>query len=194
MRSISEDQFRSWSHGLQNSDDKLFAELFDAAYDALFRYTMYIVHDRSAAADIIQDLFLKLWQIRTDIDPERSLRALMYQMARNFALNHERQKKRHASEEVDADHPSVRFDILADEKLDADVLQVKIRGWIDMMPTRRREAFILSRYTGLSHDEIATLMNLAPKTVNNHIVLALQHLRAQLQDFNDQDFIVGDDI
>jgi len=154
---------------------------------------MYIVQDKNAASDILQDVFLKLWQIRENVDPERSLRALMYQMVRNYALNHERQKKRHVSEDVEADHPSVRFDILADEKLDAAHLQARIRVWIDQMPTRRREAFILSRYTGLSHEEIATLMDLAPKTVNNHIVLALQYLRSQLKEFQDKDLIVGDD-
>ena len=193
MRSLSDEQFRSWGRDLRNSDRSSFAELFDATYNPLIRYAMYIVHDQDAAADILQDVFLKLWFIRRDIDPERSLRALMYQMVRNYALNHERQRKRHASEEVEADHPSVRFDILADEKLDAEVLQANIRYWIDSMPTRRREAFILSRYEGFSHDEIATLMGLAPKTVNNHIVLALQHIRSHLKEFQDRDKIVGEE-
>jgi RNA polymerase sigma-70 factor (family 1) len=192
MRSLSDEQFRSWGRDLRNSDRSSFAELFDATYNPLIRYAMYIVHDQDAAADILQDVFLKLWSIRSNVDPERSLRALMYQMVRNYALNHERQKKRHASEEVEADHPSVRFDILADEKLDADVLQVKMRYWIDLMPARRREAFVLSRYEGFSHDEIATLMDLAPKTVNNHIVLALQHIRSHLSKYRDRDEIIGD--
>ena len=187
MRSITEDQFRSWSHGLRNSDRDSFAELFDATYDALIRYAVYIVHERNAASDILQDVYLKLWQIRCEIDPERSLRALMYQMVRNYALNHERQKKRHASEEIEADHPSVGFDMMTDERMDADSLRSLIGLWIDQMPTRRREAFMLSRYEGLSHDEIAALMNLAPKTVNNHIVLALQHIRQQMQTHRNRD-------
>ena len=153
---------------------------------------MSIVHDQNAAADILQDVFMKLWYIRSDVDPKRSLRSLMYHMVRNYALNHERRKKRHASEEVEADHPSVRFDILVDEKLDADVLQAKIRHWIDVMPPRRKEAFILSRYEGFSHEEIARLMDLAPKTVNNHIILALQHLRSHLSEFQERDRVVGD--
>ncbi len=192
MRSISEDQFRSWSHGLRNSDRSSYAELFDATYNTFIRYAMSIVHDQNAAADILQDVFMKLWYIRSDVDPKRSLRSLMYHMVRNYALNHERRKKRHASEEVEADHPSVRFDILVDEKLDADVLQAKIRHWIDVMPPRRKEAFILSRYEGFSHEEIARLMDLAPKTVNNHIILALQHLRSHLSEFQERDRVVGD--
>jgi len=148
---------------------------------------MYIVQNQSAASDILQDVYLKLWQIRSNVDPERSLRALMYQMVRNYALNHERQRKRHASEELEADHPSVGFDTMTDERLDADSLQEQLTHWIDQMPARRREAFILSRYEGLSHDEIASLMNLAPKTVNNHIVLALQHLRTQMHELKERD-------
>jgi RNA polymerase sigma-70 factor (family 1) len=187
MRSIKEDQFRSWGHGLRNSDDRSFSELYDATYDALMRYALYIVHDQNAAADILQDVYMKVWQIRSDIDPERSLRALMYQMVRNYALNHERQKKRHAAEEVEADHPSVGFEMLTDERIDADSLQERIEQWIDQMPERRREAFMLSRYEGLSHEEIAALMSLAPKTVNNHIVLALRHIRQQLLEYNNRD-------
>ena len=51
------------------------------------------------------------------------------------------------------------------------------------MPERRREAFRLSRYEGLSHEEIAPVMGLTPKTVNNHVVLALQHLRTRLRTY-----------
>ena len=105
MRSIPEEQFRTWSHGLLRSDANVYAELFDASYDALHRYAMYITHDGVAASDILQDVYLKLWQVRETIDPDRSLRALMYQMVRNYALNHERQRKRHAAEAIEAPAP-----------------------------------------------------------------------------------------
>ena len=185
MRSIPDEQFRRWSHGLLRSDATSYAELFDASYDALHRYALYITHDPAAASDILQDVYLKLWQVRETIDPERSLRALMYQMVRNYALNHERQRKRHAAEAIEADHPSVGFDSVNDDELDAAVLKEQLQVWIEEMPQRRREAFMLSRFEGLSHEEIASLMDLAPKTVNNHIVLALQHIRSKLEAFKD---------
>jgi len=186
MRSLTDDQFRAWSHGLQDSNERLYAALFDATYNALHRYAMFITRDSDAAADILQDVYLKLWRVRTTIDPERSLKALMYQMVRNYALNHERQKKRHAAESIDADSPTVGFDNMDDERLDADKLQENLTLWIAEMPVRRREAFMLSRYERLSHEEIASLMDLAPKTVNNHIVLALQHLRKRLEIYQDR--------
>jgi RNA polymerase sigma-70 factor (family 1) len=186
MRSLTDEQFRAWSHGLQNSDGSSYSDLFDSTYDALHRYAMFITRDSDASADILQDVYLKLWRVRTTIDPERSLKALMYQMVRNYALNHERQKKRQASDAIDADSPSVGFDNMDDERLDADRLQAQLDVWISEMPERRREAFMLSRYERLSHEEIAALMDLAPKTVNNHIVLALQHLRKRLDGYQDR--------
>ncbi len=186
MRSVTDEQFRAWSHGLQLSDGSSYAELFDATYDGLHRYAMFITRDSDASSDILQDVYLKLWRVRTTIDPERSLKALMYQMVRNYALNHERQKKRHTAEAIEADSPSVGFDNMDDERLDADKLQENLNLWIAEMPDRRREAFMLSRYERLSHEEIAALMDLAPKTVNNHIVLALQHLRKKLDIFQSE--------
>lgn len=191
MRSIAEEQFQSWSRGLLQSDEASYAELFDASYDALHRYSMYITHDAVSASDILQDVYLKLWQVRETIDPERSLRALMYQMVRNYSLNHERQKKRHAAEAIEADHPSVGFDSVNDDEIDAALLKMRLQEWIDEMPERRKEAFMLSRFEGLSHEEIASLMDLAPKTVNNHIVLALQHIRKKLEAFKERESFYG---
>ena len=183
MRSETDEQFLAWGHGLRHSDTRSFQDMFDETYDAMYRYAVYITRDRAASSDIVQDVYMKLWQVRETIDPERSLRALMYQMVRNYSLNHERQRKRHAADSIDADHPSVGFDNLNDERLDADELGARLHEWIADMPERRREAFMLSRFEGLSHDEIATLMDLAPKTVNNHIVLALQHLREKVEQY-----------
>ncbi|WP_456427474.1 RNA polymerase sigma-70 factor [Rhodocaloribacter sp.] len=183
MQSISEEQFRAWGDGLRRSDREAYASVFDATYDALFRFAWYITHDREACYDILQDVFAKLWHVRETIDPDRSLKALLYQMVRNYALNHERQKKRHATASLDAMPVEPSEHQLVEENLDADALNDQVRQWIAEMPERRRLAFELSRFEGLSHEEIAARMNLAPKTVNNHIVLALQHLRLRLETY-----------
>ena len=182
MRAISAEQFRKWSLGLQRSDHEAYAALFKATYDALFRYAWTFTRSEDAAYDVLQDVYLKLWQVRTRIDPSRSLRALLYQMVRNYALNHRRDARRHALDPIDAsfyEPPAETFE----SALYARDLGALIRAWVDEMPERRREAFRLSRYEGLSHEEIARVMGLTPKTVNNHVVLALQHLRARLRTY-----------
>ena len=180
MRSISAEQFRRWGQGLQRSDHAAYAALFEATYDALFRYAWTYTRDEDAAYDVLQDVYLKLWRIRARVDPARSLKALLYQMVRNYALNHGRDKRRRALDPLDA----ARY-AASDETFEADLyardLGMLIRAWVAELPPRRREAFQLSRYEGLSHHEIARVMGLTPKTVNNHVVLALQHLRERLR-------------
>ena len=181
MHSISEEQFRAWSECLQRSDRRAYASVFDATYDALYRYAWYITHDREASYDILQDVYAKLWTVRETIDPDRSLKALLYQMVRNYSLNHERQKKRRASDTLDAMSVEPSSNNTTEEDLDAMTLQRQMQSWIEAMPERRRIAFEMSRFEGKSHEEIAEAMALAPKTVNNHIVLALQYLRERLR-------------
>ena len=86
----TDDSFIRWSERLQSSDQRAFSELFEAMHVALLRYAWRFTGDQEAARDIVQDAFLKLWLIRTDVDPKRSLKALLYTMVRNLALNHKR--------------------------------------------------------------------------------------------------------
>lgn len=183
MRSISPEQFQDWSRRLQRSDREAFAALFQATHEALLRYAWYFTKDEDVAYDLLQDVYLKLWQVRETVDPQRSLKALMYQMVRNHALNHERAKRLHATDSLDDSPYEPDTEATTEQDLDAKQLDERLQHWIAEMPERRREAFALSRYEGLSHEEIARIMGLTPKTVNNHIVLALQHLRARLREY-----------
>jgi RNA polymerase sigma-19 factor, ECF subfamily len=181
MENVTDGQFRTWSIAIRSSDREAFAALFGELHDQLFRYADYIVRDPEAAADLIQEAFAKVWQVRDTLDPERSLKALLFQMVRNLSLNHERHKKRRRTEGLEVGLQVSSADHSVEDVLDADALGKLINFWIDSMPERRREAFLLSRREGLSHGEISQLMDLAPKTVNNHIVLALQHIRNKLE-------------
>ncbi|MFQ5568880.1 MAG: RNA polymerase sigma-70 factor [Rhodothermales bacterium] len=180
MKAITNEQFNAWSRRLRRSDRQAYTQVFQAMYDALYRYAWYVTHDQETAYDVLQDVFLKLWQVRERIDPAKSLKALLYQMVRNTALNHLRHAKRHAADALDDMPYEPSSTPRPEEELDSKTMETHLRAWIHELPQRRREAFMLSRYQGLSHVEIADIMGLAPKTVNNHIVLALQHLRNRL--------------
>lgn len=174
----TDDSFIRWSERLQSSDQRAFSELFEAMHVALLRYAWRFTGEQEAARDIVQDAFLKLWQIRINVDPKRSLKALLYTMVRNLALNHKRAAQH--TNGVLLEHDLYDQAPGADQQVDAAMLDDRLRLFIDQMPTRRREAFMLSRYEGLSHEEIAQVMNLTPRTVNTHIVLALKDLRNRL--------------
>ena len=178
--------FDEWCRRLKASDRTAYAELFEEMYEPLFRYVRSITKSPDAARDVTQDVFIRLWEVRDSLTPEQSLEAYLYRIARNRAYNHERnQRTRTEKEETVRDRTSAQPapPTRPDTQTDAQQLEDRLWRWIGELTERQREALVLSRFDGLSHDEVADVMDISPRTVNNHIVRALKHLRGRLNDY-----------
>lgn len=172
------DPYSEWCRRIGASDGEALAELFHHTHDALVAYAATLTEDRAAARDLVQEAFVKLWESRERLDPKRSLRSLMYRMVRNRALNMHRDEQNRQSlltERYQAHHP-----LTPDDEFDGSQLRAHLEGWMGELPERQREALRLSRFEGLAHDEIAEVMEISPRTVNNHLVKALRHLRQRV--------------
>ena len=177
-------QWQSRCERLKASDRRAFEEIYRDLRDDLLRYVVSVVRDGATAHDLVQDVFVSLWQGRERLDPTLSLRAYLFRMARNRAYRHLRDERIHARrllelpprEEASLDEPP-------EQALDADVLGERLHAWMGELPERQQEALTLSRFHGLSHREVAEAMEISPRTVNNHIVRALEFLHARLQRF-----------
>ena len=171
---------------LNESDRSAFADLFRLLRDELVRYVRRIVNDDALAHDLIQDVFISLWGLRTSLDPTRSLKAYIYQMAKNRAIRHLRDERIHEEKHQIIKHQSTNHTGkrgLPDANVDAGALKEKLKTWIHELPDRQREAILLSRFQGLSHKEIADIMAISPRTVNNHIIRALGYLQNRIEAF-----------
>lgn len=169
---------------LRASDRAAFEEVFRLFRDDLLRYVYAIVRDDGDAHDLVQDVFVSLWSLRESLDPARSLRAYLYRMARNRAYRHLRDARLHVEKQpqiAERLRPSVPE--APGDRHDADLLGRRLSAWIEALPERQREAFVLSRFHGLSHHDIAAVMEISPRTVNNHIMRALEHLQACIEAF-----------
>ena len=175
------DTLSDLSRRLRESDRAAYAAIFRRFHAPLVRYARRITNDEATAYDVLQDVFMKLWEDRHTLTVKISLQAMLYTMVRNRALNSLRRNKWIAT---DAAAETVRdYQETAptgDDLLAADDLRKHIRRWIDALPTRRAEAFILSRDHGLKHHEIAAIMDVSERTVDTHILLALRDLRGRL--------------
>lgn len=171
---------------LKGSDREAFERVFRMLHDAIFRYIRSMTQGESVARDITQDVFVRLWDARERLDPDRSLEAYVYRMARNRVYNHQRNHRTRANKRAnlkDASSPDEAGPLLPDVQLQSDTLEANLERWIEDLPDRQREALLLSRYQGLSHNEIASVMDISPRTVNNHIVAALKKIRDQIRAF-----------
>lgn len=177
------DAFTDWTIRLKASDEKALDELMRFMHPTLLRYTVQIVGNRDVAYDILQEAFIKIWDIRDTLDADRSLKALLYRVVYTRGLNHKRMESRAPDLQATIADPAEAAPAYISEEIDAKKLGELIHGWIAELPPRRQEAFRLSRFEGLSHHEIATVMNLSAQTVTKHIMLALQFLRDQLNTY-----------
>lgn len=178
----SADNYEQWSRSIRESDDRAFDCLFRALYEPLVRFAMKYTHSKATSCDIVQDIFVKLWQLRENLDPDLSLRSWLYTSVRNKCLNHLRDSRK---ETVGLEKELTAETLYSgDENNSRDHKKLDLlRDWITSLPDRQKEAITLSRFEGLDHEEIAHVMSISVRTVNNHIVQALQTLREKEQNW-----------
>lgn len=179
MGNSNERLFALWSARIRDSDEAAFQALFEATYPSLHRYAQSLTKNTVLAQDAVQEAFLRIWRRRATLDPSRSLRALLYLAVRNLVFNEERTLLQRKKLLATMDPPAAPS--RPDEHSHVEMLEAHMRRWIRALPQRRREAFQLSRYDGLSYQEIAHVMGLSVKTVERHIQLALRELRDRLR-------------
>lgn len=171
------EQFANWAEEIRRSNRRAFDELFRSVYPQLVKFAISYTKEKSSASDIVQDTFVALWQNRKAVDPEQSLKAYLYRIVRNRSLNYLRNRSAEISQPDIIIDDELQTEQEIDSRRNTDELSDKFEEWIEQLPERQQEAFELSRFDGLSHDEIAAVMEISPKTVNNHIVAALKQLR-----------------
>lgn len=176
------DDLQTLCRRLVDSDRAALEELFRRMREPLLRYVCAIVADPTVAHDLVQDVFLDLWLRRATLDPGQSLRPYLYRMARNRALRHLRDERRRARKRAEQLPKTPPVEPLSpDDHVASHQLEALLAHWLDELPERQREVLVLSRWHGLSHREIARVMGISPRTVNNHMLRALETLRRRLQ-------------
>lgn len=178
------DDLQALCERLCASDQTALAILFHRLRDPMLRYMQAIVGDAFLAHDLVQEVFLDLWLRRTTLDPKRPLKPYLYRMARNRALRHLRDERRRARKRAEMLPEASPVESLSpDAHLESRQLETLLARWLEELPARQRETLILSRWHGLSHREIAQVMGISPRTVNNHLLRALETLHRRLKAF-----------
>lgn len=165
---------------LQN-DDKLALEiLFKTYYAPLVRFAKNILKNKEQAEDIVQEVFLKIWDKRNEIKITTSFKAYLYMAVRNACFNTLKinERKYWLNDDLENDEQFSVNEIAV--TLEAKELNQKINRIIDLLPEKCRITFQLSRFENMSYKEIAESMNVSVKTVENQIGKALSILRNSL--------------
>lgn len=165
---------------LQKQDGHAFTELYNRYWGLMFTHARRMVKDDDLANDIVQEVFLKLWQHSKSINISGSVSGYLYRSLRNHILNHiEKQRVRQdyltsLARWIQEGHRDTEDEMAVRE------LEEQIESEVTHLPPRMRQVFELSRHACLSYKEIAAQVNISEGTVKKQIYNALKILKNKL--------------
>lgn len=152
---------------------------FHQYFEGLHRYAYTIVKRNDVAKDIIQQVFLKLWEKKDHLEIGQSLKAYLYRAVHNQSINHITRNIQHASLPIEA------FSIEASGSgmgVEVKELQSKIEAGLNKLPAQCKAVFLKKREDGKTYAAIAAELGISPKTVEAHMSKALKILREEIFD------------
>lgn len=164
---------------LKEGDRDAFNSVYWRYSPKVYNTVLYLLNDSDIAEDVVQELFLTIWEKRENIQPELNFEAYISIIARNLAYKYieEALRKNQPLEELN----DIKLISSSEEDaIEADSLREYIFNVISSFPEMRRKVFIMSRFENLSHAEIAEKLALSERTVEAHIYQALKELRKVL--------------
>ncbi len=169
-----------WILALKEGDLQAFNELFDRYGKRLYNFSIGYLKSVENAEEIVQEVFMKIWDNRLELSAQKSIESYLFTIARNGILNTIRKSK---SEQAYLNYVKINPEknVLLDEELNFNELKKAYHEAIEQLSPRRKEIFLLSREQALSNAEIAEKMSISVKTVENQMTTAISEIRRNLR-------------
>ncbi len=166
---------------IQQNDNQSLKELFDLHYKPLCSYAVQFTHCMIDAEDIVQSVFIALWDKREKLEIETSLKAYLYKSVYNAAMNKFRKDKQKDAFLEKLKYEALRSQIIEDNTLLTKKI-IKIKSIVAALPDRCNEIIMLSKVEGLKNREIAERLSISIKTVESQIRIAYKKIRKEFKD------------
>lgn len=163
---------------LNDKDSSALRYLFDQHYLKLCQYAFTYLKDMDEAEDVVQNLFVEIWEKKGKLEIHQSLQQYLFRATYYKCLNaleYKQVRKKHTQE----NHQQVEVGINAER--DGEEKRMAIQNALEKLPEKCKQVFVLSRFEELKYAEIADKMGISINTVENHMGKALRLLRAELK-------------
>jgi RNA polymerase sigma-70 factor (ECF subfamily) len=164
---------------LRAGKEKAYAKLFEEYYRPLAVFANKYLNDLESSKELVQDLFVSIYENRKTQVITTSLRSYLYQSVRNRCLNQLKKEGVRREYEKNARQSGTSNDSLEDQ-IHANELEHQIFQILSRLSPKGREVFIMSRVDGLRNQEIAHKLEISIRTVETHISNVLKELRQRL--------------
>lgn len=167
---------------IRQGDEKAFEELFRTWYPKLCLFANQYVHSPDLARDVVQEVFIRICDHPEEFDIYNSLKAYLYKAVKNQAISQLRKEKPTVDVSEAIDSVSNCYEIDEEFLFGSRSFSARIWEEVKQLPERKCTVFTLYQKHGLSYKEIAQVMGITVKTVENQMGRAVIFLRERLQE------------
>jgi RNA polymerase sigma-70 factor (ECF subfamily) len=168
--------------GFRDGDMEAFRKIYETFCDPLYRFANSYLKDEFESEEIVQDVFLKVWEKRADVDVQKSFKSYLYRITVNKVFNELKHRVVRQKYEQQAMRNEQHTEETPESSIQYDELNSQLEQLLNELPAQQRTIFMMSRWKGLSNAEIAEQLNLSIRTVENQIYRATRFIKLHLND------------
>lgn len=175
-------QLSGWWDESRQGNVASFGYIHHELYPMLFHYLLKIIKDEDICQDILQDLFIKMWERKENFGPICNIKVYFFKAARSMALNYIKSRKNHDSLTDDHQHIDIVFsqeEVIVNFENNSEVNRL-LSTALNTLPGRQREMIFLKYFDGWNYDQIADVTGIKYQSVVNHVHRAILQLRTEL--------------
>ncbi|HEU4633759.1 MAG TPA: sigma-70 family RNA polymerase sigma factor [Flavisolibacter sp.] len=182
-------------HLSEKEDKKAFACLYEQYFDQLFNYAIRFCADREQVKEYIQEMFIKLWRNRHNLNKATNIEHYLMGALRNVILKKQSYKTRFVFEELEEESYDFEMAYPAEHRIiqteQQKLLHQHFKKAFTKLTPRQKEIIYLRYLKGMNYEELAAIMNISVKAAYKLIARSLETLRENLQGFPVNKFFIG---
>lgn len=155
-----------------------FNQLFETYSSRLYHFGLKYFHSQADAEEMVQDVFLKIWNNREGLKKEKSFSAYLFTIAFNQIRKHF--KKKHSVCELSDDIFEQIQDNSTEQSISYQSVLDQVSELLKELPPKKKQIFEMSRFQGLSSKEIAAQLGLSSKTIDNQVSEVIHYLKDKI--------------
>jgi len=177
LRTVHTDNEQVLLSRLKEGSEGAFSGIYELYAGKIYQRLLNLLKDEDIADSILQDVFLRIWERRHQIDPEQPFKAYLFKIAENFVYDHFRKLSRDLKMQARLKRVMTELYTHSEEAVLKKEDDALLKEAIEHLPPQRRQVFTLCRVEGKSYDEAAALLGISSSTVSNHLVKATKAVR-----------------
>jgi RNA polymerase sigma-70 factor (family 1) len=166
---------------IAEGDQQAFTLLFNHYQSFVYSYGRKLTHSHEMAVEMVQDVFLKIWQFRDKLSTVEHFIAYLNRLVRNHAFNQLRELSKRAKISTNLEVVDVITEDSTAQLLDYNETLRIVNEAVDLLAPQQKLAYTLCHRQGMKYEEAAITMNISPKTVHVHMKYALSKIREHLR-------------